>query len=157
MQITDHYRELISTGALRHGERLPTVADIADRVAVMYAGRIVETGTTRELFYRPKHPYTEALLSALPQPDPRNRTEAVPLTGDVPSPANPPSGCYFHTRCPYAQEICSTETPPLRDVPDETAGPGSTRQAACHFAEQLDLKGALVPSAEAAGGSVDAR
>ncbi|MFC7621125.1 ABC transporter ATP-binding protein [Microlunatus sp. GCM10028923] len=136
---------------------LSVVEHISDRVAVMYVGRVVETGTTRELFYRPKHPYTEALLSALPQPDPRNRTEAVPLTGDVPSPANPPSGCYFHTRCPYAQEICSTETPPLRDIPDETAGPGVTRQAACHFAEQLDLKGALVPSAEAAGGPVEAR
>jgi oligopeptide/dipeptide ABC transporter ATP-binding protein len=124
---------------------LSVVEHISDRVAVMYVGRVVETGTTRELFYKPKHPYTEALLSALPQPDPRNRTEVIPLTGDVPSPANPPSGCYFHTRCPYAQPICSTETPPLRDLPD---GAGTIRQAACHFAEELELKGALVPSAE---------
>ncbi len=125
---------------------LSVVEHISDRVAVMYVGRVVETGTTRDLFYKPKHPYTEALLSALPQPDPRNRMEVVPLTGDVPSPANPPSGCYFHTRCPYAQEICSTETPPLRDIATEGATP---RQVACHFADELELKGALVPSAAA--------
>ncbi len=120
---------------------LSVVEHIATRVAVMYVGRVVETGTTKELFYRPKHPYTEALLSAVPQPDPRNRPEVVPLTGDVPSPANPPSGCYFHTRCPYAQPICSEETPPLRVV-----DPASDRQAACHFADELQLKGAVVVS-----------
>lgn len=121
---------------------LSVVEHISTRVAVMYVGRVVETGTTKELFYQPKHPYTEALLSAVPQPDPRNRTEVVPLTGDVPSPANPPSGCYFHTRCPYAQPICAEETPPLRSVVA-----GSDRQAACHFADELHLKGAVVPSA----------
>ncbi|QDP96690.1 dipeptide ABC transporter ATP-binding protein [Microlunatus elymi] len=121
---------------------LSVVEHISDRVAVMYVGKLVETGPTQELFSKPKHPYTEALLSAVPQPDPRTRTEVVPLTGDVPSPANPPSGCYFHTRCPYAQDICSVETPLLRDV-------GEGRQAACHFSDQLNLKGAVVPSAEA--------
>ena len=129
---------------------LSVVEHISDRVAVMYVGKLVETGSTRDLFYRPKHPYTEALLSALPQPDPRSRTEIVPLTGDVPSPANPPSGCYFHTRCPYAKEICSVETPELRDVPG-----GNGRQAACHFADTLELKGATVPSPEALPDATD--
>jgi oligopeptide/dipeptide ABC transporter ATP-binding protein len=122
---------------------LSVVEHIANRVAVMYVGRVVEIGDTKELFYNPKHPYTEALLSAVPQPDPRNRLEVVPLTGDVPSPANPPSGCYFHTRCPYAQPVCSEETPPLRPVGGEGT---STRLAACHFSEELNLKGAVLPS-----------
>ncbi|WP_172804071.1 ABC transporter ATP-binding protein [Auraticoccus monumenti] len=126
---------------------LSVVEHIADRVAVMYVGRVVEIGTTQELFYSPKHPYTEALLSALPQPDPRNRTEVVPLTGDVPSPADPPSGCYFHTRCPYAQPVCSEETPALRTLlAEDGSSTGTVRQAACHFAEELHLKGAVVPS-----------
>ncbi|SDT47022.1 ABC transporter ATP-binding protein [Microlunatus soli] len=123
---------------------LSVVEHISDRVAVMYVGRVVEIGNTEDLFYNPKHPYTEALLSALPQPDPRSRTEIVPLTGDVPSPANPPSGCYFHTRCPYAKDICSTDTPPLQEI----AG-GNGRKVACHFAEELQLNGAVVPSPEA--------
>jgi oligopeptide/dipeptide ABC transporter ATP-binding protein len=116
---------------------LSVVEHIADRVAVMYVGQVVEVGTTQELFYSPKHPYTEALLSAVPQPDPRNRTRPTALTGDVPSPANPPSGCYFHTRCPYAQPICSEERPPLRSL-------GGGQQAACHFADELNLAGAVV-------------
>jgi oligopeptide/dipeptide ABC transporter ATP-binding protein len=116
---------------------LSVVEHIADRVAVMYVGQVVEVGTTQELFYSPKHPYTEALLSAVPQPDPRNRTRPTALTGDVPSPANPPSGCYFHSRCPYAQPICSEERPPLRSL-------GGGQQAACHFAEELTLAGAVV-------------
>jgi len=116
---------------------LSVVEHIADRVAVMYVGQVVEVGTTHELFYSPKHPYTEALLSAVPQPDPRNRIRPTALTGDVPSPANPPSGCYFHTRCPYAQPICSEERPPLRSL-------GGGQQAACHFADELSLAGAVV-------------
>jgi peptide/nickel transport system ATP-binding protein len=114
---------------------LSVVEHIADRVAVMYVGRVVEVASTDELFYNPKMPYTEALLSALPKPDPRNRVRPTVLSGEVPSPANPPSGCYFHPRCPYAQEICKQETPPLRDV-------GGNHLAACHFADQLELKGA---------------
>ncbi|MEQ4210335.1 dipeptide ABC transporter ATP-binding protein [Actinopolymorpha sp. B17G11] len=113
---------------------LSVVEHIADRVAVMYVGKVVEVGTTDDLFYNPKMPYTEALLSSLPQPDPRKRTRPTLLAGEVPSPANPPSGCYFHPRCPYAQEICKTEAPPLRDV-------GGTHLAACHFADELSLKG----------------
>jgi len=113
---------------------LSIVEHIADRVAVMYAGKLVETGTTEDLFGNPMHPYTEALLSSVPRPDPETKGEEIVLAGEVPSPANPPTGCYFHPRCPYAQEICTTEEPPLRDV-----GPG--RRAACHFAEQLSLRG----------------
>jgi len=125
---------------------LSVVEHISDRVAVMYVGRVVEIGTTADLFYNPKHPYTEALLQAVPQPDPRNRLEVVPLKGDVPSPASPPSGCYFHTRCPYAQPICSEETPPLREV--KIDGKATGHQAACHFSDELKLKGAVVSSIE---------
>jgi peptide/nickel transport system ATP-binding protein len=113
---------------------LSVVEHISDRVAVMYVGYLVEMAPTEELYFNPKMPYTEALLAAIPKPDPRNRTRPVRLPGDVPSPANPPSGCYFHPRCPYAQKVCSEERPPLRLVaPDHWA--------ACHFAEELTLKG----------------
>ncbi|MBA3943260.1 MAG: dipeptide ABC transporter ATP-binding protein [Herpetosiphonaceae bacterium] len=121
---------------------LSVVEHISDRVAVMYVGYLVEMAPTEELYYNPKMPYTEALLSAIPKPDPRNRTRPTRLPGDVPSPANPPSGCYFHPRCPYAQEICSQERPALREVaPDHWA--------ACHFAEDLKLTG--VPKLGAIG------
>lgn len=112
---------------------LSVVEHISDRVAVMYVGHIVELTTTQQLFTNPKMPYTEALLSSLPQPDPRNRVRPTALTGDVPSPANPPTGCHFHPRCPYAKDICHTEPPPLRDV-------GNGHLAACHFADELTLK-----------------
>jgi len=101
---------------------------------VMYVGYIVEVAPTEELFAHPKMPYTEALLSSIPRPDPRQRIRPVKLPGDVPSPANPPPGCHFHPRCPYAQEICRKERPLLRLV-------GPEHWAACHFAEQLNLKG----------------
>jgi peptide/nickel transport system ATP-binding protein len=113
---------------------LSVVEHISDRVAVMYVGYIVEMATTDELYYNPKHPYTEALLAAIPRPDPRRRHRPVKLPGDVPSPANPPSGCYFHPRCRYAEDICKQERPPLRDIGDE-------HWVACHFAEKLQLHG----------------
>jgi peptide/nickel transport system ATP-binding protein len=113
---------------------LSVVEHISDRVAVMYVGYIVEVAPTEELFAHPKMPYTEALLSSIPRPDPRQRIRPVKLPGDVPSPANPPPGCHFHPRCPYAQEICRKERPLLRLV-------GPEHWAACHFAEQLRLKG----------------
>jgi peptide/nickel transport system ATP-binding protein len=113
---------------------LDVVQHISDRVAVMYVGRLVEMASSEALYERPRHPYTEALLSAVPKPDPRNPSKRIPLEGQVPDPANPPPGCHFHPRCRYCQEICKTETPPLREVaPDHFA--------ACHFAETLELVG----------------
>ncbi len=113
---------------------LSVVEHISDRVAVMYVGYLVEMAPTEELYYNPKMPYTEALLAAIPKPDPRKRNRPIRLPGDVPSPANPPSGCYFHPRCAYAQDVCRVERPPLRQVAPE-------HWAACHFAETLTLKG----------------
>jgi len=106
---------------------LSVVRHMCDRVAVMYLGRVVELGTGDDLYGAPRHPYTGALLSAVPVADPaRHRAERHLLTGDVPSPANPPSACRFHTRCPKAQERCSVEDPPLEDK-------GTGTLTACHF------------------------
>jgi len=107
---------------------------VSDRIAVMYVGKIVEMSDAEELFLRPRHPYTEALLQAIPKPDPDQKTAGFALPGEVPNPANPPAGCYFHPRCSYAQPSCSVEAPPLREI-----GPGHS--VACHFADTLSLKG----------------
>ncbi len=115
---------------------LSVVEHISDRVAVMYVGCIVEMAKTDDLYFNPKHPYTEALLAAIPKADPRNRHQPKKLPGDVPSPANPPSGCYFHPRCAYAEDICKTDRPPLRDL-------GNEHWVACHFAEKLSLHGVI--------------
>jgi len=113
---------------------LSVVEYIADRVAVMYVGQLVELAPTDELYRNPKHPYTEALLSSIPVADPRYVSDRIILEGDVADPANPPSGCYFHPRCRYAQDRCKTEAPKLRTIKE-----GHT--VACHFAEELDLRG----------------
>jgi len=113
---------------------LSVVEHISDRVAVMYVGKVVELAETDDLYLQPLHPYTEALLSAVPKPNPAFRKRRIVLKGEVADPANPPGGCYFHPRCPYAQEICKEEYPPLREV-----YPG--RYASCHFAETLTLQG----------------
>ena len=105
---------------------------VSDRVAVMYVGKIVELAPTAQLFARPRHPYTEALLSAVPMPDPRRRSGRIVPLGEVADPANPPSGCHFHPRCRYAVERCRVETPALRAMPDGHL----TR---CHLAEELSL------------------
>jgi peptide/nickel transport system ATP-binding protein len=113
---------------------LSVVKHITDRVAVMYVGKIVESASTLELFHQPKHPYTAALLSSVPVPDPRVRSQGVPLSGDVPSPANPPSGCYFHPRCSYAVDVCRTETPALEEI-------SPSHFVSCHRAHELKLAG----------------
>jgi peptide/nickel transport system ATP-binding protein len=113
---------------------LGVVEHVSDLVAVMYVGRLVELAPTAKLYQKPHHPYTEALLGSIPRPDPERKRHRVTVTGEIPNPANPPSGCYFHPRCPYAQAVCSRETPPLREIM-----PGQF--AACHFSEQLTLKG----------------
>ena len=107
---------------------LSVVRQVSDRIAVMYLGKLVEVGPAERVSTLPVHPYTEALLSAVPVPDPdvSARRERIVLRGDVPSPANPPSGCRFHPRCPHATEICTTDEPPL--VPHRGAG----HLAACH-------------------------
>ena len=105
---------------------LAVVKHISHRIAVMYLGRVVELATTNELFERPSHPYTEALLSAVPIPDPTRQRKQIVLGGDVPSPINRPSGCHFHTRCIYAQARCKVEEPKLEEI-----SPGHF--VACHF------------------------
>jgi peptide/nickel transport system ATP-binding protein len=115
---------------------LSIIEYICDRVVVMYVGKIVEVAETARLFHQPQHPYTEALLSAVPKPDPRQRRrrQRIVLEGDVADPAHPPSGCYFHPRCRYAKPRCSQESPALRPVE-----PG--HYVACHYAEELALQG----------------
>jgi oligopeptide/dipeptide ABC transporter ATP-binding protein len=113
---------------------LSVVEHISDRVAVMYLGVIVELASADELYANPLHPYTEALLSAVPRTDPDHVSQRIVLPGDVPSPANPPSGCKFHPRCNYARDICSSEAPLWRELSDD-------HWVACHLADELALVG----------------
>jgi len=113
---------------------LSVVRHISKRVAVMYVGRMVELAPTDDLFSAPKHPYTAALLSAVPEPDPRARARRIMLEGEVANPASPPSGCYFHPRCPHAIDLCRTETPVWREA-------SPSHFVACHRADELSLAG----------------
>jgi peptide/nickel transport system ATP-binding protein len=113
---------------------LSVVRHISNRVAVMYVGRIVELAETTEIFESPKHPYTAALLSAVPEPDPRVRTRRIVLQGEVANPASPPTGCYFHPRCPHAIDVCRTQTPAWQEV-------SRNHFVSCHRAQELQLAG----------------
>jgi len=119
---------------------LAVVEYFSERIAVMYVGKIVELTSTRRLFAMPKHPYTEALFSAVPKPDPRSRGTRILLGGDIADPADPPPGCYFHPRCRFAQPICREQEPPLVEVGADRSDP---HLAACHFAKELDLAGVV--------------
>jgi oligopeptide/dipeptide ABC transporter ATP-binding protein len=114
---------------------LSVVKHISDRVAVMYLGKIVELTGKHELYHNPKHPYTQALLSAIPEADPTIKKERILLKGDVPSPINPPKGCRFHTRCPKVMDICKTEEPKFVDS-------GDGHFVACHLVPAAEEKGA---------------
>jgi peptide/nickel transport system ATP-binding protein len=111
---------------ISHG--IPVIEHISDRIGVMYLGKLVEVGTSEQICSAPKHPYTQALLSAVPVPDPAAKKQRIVLKGDVPTAINPPAGCSFHTRCPISVDRCKLEEPPLRKVHDD-------RQVACHLAD----------------------
>jgi peptide/nickel transport system ATP-binding protein len=124
---------------------LSVVRHVSNRVAVMYLGQVVEQAPTERLFAAPAHPYTEALLSAIPVPDPRRRPQRIVLSGDVPSPAAPPSGCRFHTRCPYVFERCRREVPPAYPV-------GDGQEARCFLRDPAGPEGGLPPDPGLGGG-----
>jgi oligopeptide transport system ATP-binding protein len=135
VNLMDDLKEELGLTYLFIAHDLSMVRYISDRVAVMYLGRIVELSDRDNIFERPLHPYTQALLSAIPIPDPEKeeKRQRLILEGDVPSPANPPTGCRFHPRCRYATEICTKEDPEFRDLGEA----GSRHMVACHHAENF--------------------
>lgn len=137
LNLLSDIQERLGTTYLFISHDLGVIEHQCDRVAVMYLGRIVEFAETEALLRTPKMPYVEALLSAVPEPDPHVRRERVAIRGEVADPANRPSGCPFHPRCPYAQEVCKSTVPALRQV----EGIAEPHLAACHFAETLNLRG----------------
>jgi peptide/nickel transport system ATP-binding protein len=138
-QILNTFKELQEKLGLTYlfiAHDLATVANVCDRVAVMYLGQIVELAETERLFYSPRHPYTEALMSAIPNIDPDRKMSPVLSSGERPNPVNPPSGCRFHTRCRYVEQYCKETQPELSEII-------SGHFVACHRAESLSLQGAL--------------
>ncbi|CUH40228.1 Stage 0 sporulation protein KE [Jannaschia seosinensis] len=129
---------------------LAVIRHMSDRVAVMYLGAVIEEGPTDEIFTNPRHPYTMALLSAIPVAEHGHTRQRIPLTGEMPSPIDPPSGCRFHTRCPFARTDCKTAAPPLRDT-----GTAPGHRAACHFFEEIAAE-APPPSAPQDSNRTDA-
>jgi peptide/nickel transport system ATP-binding protein len=123
-------KEQLSLSYIFISHDLNVVHHVSDRVLVMYLGQIVESGATRSIYAAPRHPYTRALLSAVPTMDPERRTKVAPLTGDPPNPINPPSGCRFHTRCAFAEAICKTMAPRMSLVNAD-----ADHSAACHMAD----------------------
>jgi peptide/nickel transport system ATP-binding protein len=123
---------------------LSVVRHICDRVNVMYVGKLIESAEATALYAHPRHPYTQALMSSVPIRNPRlrNKQRRIYLEGEIADPANPPSGCYFHPRCQYAQRICTTVGPPLHPI-KKLGADGHEHVAACHFAEELALRGAI--------------
>jgi oligopeptide transport system ATP-binding protein len=141
INLLDDLQRRFGLGYVFIAHDLAVVKHIADKVAVMYLGKIVELSDKKDLFAEPRHPYTQALLSAIPLPEPALKRERVILQGDVPSPLNPPAGCRFHTRCPYARERCRKEEPELADD-------GAGHRTACHFWREIELPARLLPGAE---------
>jgi len=135
LNLIEDLRDRLGLTMLFIAHDLSVLSHISDRMGVMYLGNLVEVGATTDLFRTPRHPYSEALLTAIPQPDPKRKVERVILEGQVPSPLNKPSGCPFHPRCPYRKQRCEAEVPELRPLGD--------RMVACHLAEELDLRGSL--------------
>lgn len=121
VNLLDELRERFGLAMLFISHDIAVMEHLSDRIAVIYLGKIMEIGPTEEIVHRPKHPYTEALLSAVPDPSPALKRKRIVLQGDIPNPADPPSGCVFRTRCPYALPACATTVPPLRGVGAEHA------------------------------------
>jgi oligopeptide/dipeptide ABC transporter ATP-binding protein len=134
LNLMQELKERLGLTMLFIAHDLSVVEHVCDRIAVMYVGKIVELAEAETLLKHPLHPYTEALISSIPPADPDIKQARIMLSGEIPSPANPPSGCVFHTRCRYAKDICSVEPPPLVLVEPE-------HFASCHFAKELHLQG----------------
>ena len=139
LNLLGELQEELGVAILFIAHDLSVVAHLSHRVAVMYLGQLVELAETTRLFNRPRHPYTEALLSAIPAIDPDRTMKPITLLGEVPSASEPPSGCRFHTRCPYAEDRCRTDEPEWREIE-----PG--RMVRCHLSDTLELRGAAGPS-----------